>query len=252
MEKNLAIDVGNTRTKIALFEGSELVHKEVWDTLDLDRIQSLAYNQNVKKVIFSSVANVPVEVDGFLKDIFYCLHLSTATPLPINIHYKTPHTLGKDRIAAAAGAHFLFPGENCLVVDAGTCITMDVLDSSGVFRGGNISPGVEMRLKAMHHFTARLPLVKHQSENHGLFENALGDSTENAIRNGGELGALLEIEGFTHLMGRHYKDLKLVLTGGDADFFVRNMKTKIFAHPNLVLIGLNQILQHNAKLSEGI
>jgi type III pantothenate kinase len=212
----------------------------------------LAYNQNVKKVIFSSVANVPAEVDSFLKDNFYCLHLSTATPLPFNIQYKTPHTLGKDRIAAAAGADYLYPGENCLVIDAGTCITMDILDHSGVFRGGNISPGVEMRLKAMHHFTARLPLVKHLRENQVLFENALGDSTENAIRNGGELGALLELEGFIRLMDGRYKDLKVLLTGGDADFFVKNMKTKIFAHPNLVLIGLNQILLHNAKLSEGI
>jgi type III pantothenate kinase len=252
METNLAIDVGNTRTKIALFEGSSLVRREIWDSLELGPAQALAYNQNVKKVIFSSVAEVPAAVADFFSSNFFCLHLSTQTPLPIEIQYQTPHTLGKDRIAAAVGAYFLFPGENCLVIDAGTCITMDVLDSSGVFRGGNISPGIEMRLRAMHHFTARLPLVKHNRDGHDLYENALGNSTENAIRNGGELGALLEMEAFIQAMGGRYKDLKVVLTGGDTDFFGRNLKTKIFAHPNLVLIGLNQILQHNAKLSEGI
>ncbi|MBI1224963.1 MAG: type III pantothenate kinase [Bacteroidetes bacterium] len=244
---NLAIDIGNTRTKLAVFEGDSLIFKEVWEVLSVAELKRLTYNQNVKKIILSSVSKQSEEVMDFLKSHATFLELTTDTPLPIRIQYKTPETLGRDRVAAAAGAFHLFPGENCLVIDAGTCITLDMLSEEGIFLGGNISPGIEMRLKAMHHFTARLPLVKSTPE----LPDALGDSTENAIRNGGELGALLEVEGFIRQCKVKFRSLQVVLTGGDADFFVKHTKTKIFAHQNLVLLGLNQILQHNAKLSEG-
>ncbi len=244
---NLAIDIGNTRTKVAVFKGEALLHQEVWGELTLAALKQLAYNQKAEKIILSSVSKQAAEVMSFLKGDFAFLELTTDTPLPIRIRYKTPQTLGKDRIAAAVGAYHLFPGENCLVIDAGTCITLDLVSAEGEFLGGNISPGIEMRLKAMHQFTARLPMVARTSE----MPDELGDSTENAIRNGGELGALLEVEGFIRRMKKKYHPLRVVLTGGDADFFVKHTKTKIFAHQNLVLIGLNQILKHNAKLSEG-
>ncbi|MCF8245669.1 MAG: type III pantothenate kinase [Saprospiraceae bacterium] len=244
---NLAIDIGNTRTKIAVFDGDELLHKEVWSELTLPEVKQLAYNQKVEKIILSSVSKQSEEVMSFLKTNFTFLELTTETALPIRIRYKTPETLGKDRIAAAAGAAHLFPQKFCLVIDAGTCITLDVVSSEGEFLGGNISPGIEMRLKAMHHFTARLPQVVRTANR----PDELGDSTENAIRNGGEMGALLEVEGFIRLCRKKYRPLRVVLTGGDADFFVKHTKTKIFAHQNLVLLGLNQILQHNAKLFEG-
>lgn len=244
---NLAIDIGNTRTKIAVFQGDTLLHQAVWDEVAVDALMELAYNQKVEKIILSSVSEQPEEVMAYLKGQFAFLELATDTPVPIRIRYKTPQTLGKDRIASAVGAFHLFPGENCLVIDAGTCITLDMVSAEGEFLGGNISPGIEMRLKAMNHFTARLPLVAKTEE----LPDELGDSTENAIRNGGELGALLEVEGFIRRCEQKFKPLRVVLTGGDADFFVKHAKTKIFAHQNLVLIGLNQILQHNAKLSDG-
>ncbi len=244
---NLAIDIGNTRTKLAVFDGDAMTHLEAWEVLTVEGIRQLAYNQNVGKIILSSVAKQTEEVMAFLEAQPFFLELTTETPLPIAIRYKTPHTLGKDRVAAAVGAHHLYPNENCLVVDAGTCIKMDMVSAKGEFLGGNISPGIEMRLKAMHHFTARLPLVK-QGED---LPDLLGDSTENALRNGGELGALLEVEGFIGRCKQIFSPFRILFTGGDADFFVRNNKTKIFAHQNLVLLGLNQILQHNAKLFEG-
>lgn len=244
---NLAIDIGNTRTKIAIFQGDKLLSQEVWEELSVAKLKQLAYNQKIEKIILSSVSGQSEEVMAYLKSHPVFLELTTETPLPIGIRYKTPTTLGKDRVAAAVGAFYLFPKENCLVIDAGTCITLDLLSAEGIFLGGNISPGIEMRLKAMHHFTARLPLVKSSPE----LPDELGDSTENAMRNGGELGALLEVEGFIRACKKKYRPLRVVLTGGDADFFVKHTKTKIFAHQNLVLLGLNQILQHNAKLSEG-
>lgn len=244
---NLAIDIGNTRTKLGVFDGDTLIYKEIWEALTVAQLKELAYNQNLEKIILSSVSKQTEEVMAFLKSHATFLELTTETPLPLRIVYKTPETLGRDRIAAAAGAGHLFPGENCLVIDAGTCITLDLLSAAGEFLGGNISPGIKMRLKAMHHFTARLPLVKSSQ----ALPDLLGDSTENAIRNGAELGALLEVEGFIRACEEKYRPLRVVLTGGDADFFVKHTKTKIFAHQNLVLLGLNQILQHNAKLSEG-
>ncbi len=271
---NLCIDIGNTRTKLAVFDAAQLVQKETLESLDLSTIKSLAYNQKIENVILSSVAEIPDEVEVFLKNDFFYLQLTTETPLPITIHYKTPQTLGKDRIAAAAGAFGLFPGENCLVIDAGTCITADILNAAGAFLGGNISPGLSMRLKAMHHFTARLPLVKRElgtgnwelgirdlelgtgqadstPNSKSPIPNYLGQSTEHAIWNGGMLGAAWELEGFIRQCEQGFSPLKVILTGGDADFFVKNLKTKIFAHPNLVLYGLNIILQHNVEKLEG-
>ena len=256
---SIAIDIGNTRTKAALFVGGEMAKKEVWDRPSVEAISKLAYNQNVKNAILSSTANVPQAFEQYLRDQFFYVRLETETPLPISVVYETLHTLGKDRIAAAAGADALYPDESALIIDAGTCITMDVVTANGEFIGGNISPGVEMRLKAMHHFTAKLPKVERGQETGGigqgntLYPNAsipsfLGDSTENAIRNGAELGALLEVTAFMEKCRRRFKPLKVILTGGDADFFVKNIKTKIFANPNLVLIGLNKILQHNVQI----
>lgn len=228
-----------------------MVCKKVWATPSFTGLQELAYNQKVENVILSNTAEVPTEVEQFLKKNYFYLHLSTETPLPITIHYKTPHTLGRDRIAAAAGAAHLFAGENSLVIDAGTCITLDVVSAKGEFLGGNISPGIEMRLKAMHHFTSKLPEVSRWPMTLSDCP-LLGDSTKNALRNGGELGALLEVRGFMEMCRRKFRPLNVVFTGGDADFFVKNLKTKIFAHPNLVLIGLDKILRYNVEKSEGI
>jgi type III pantothenate kinase len=257
---NFVIDIGNTRTKAALFSKGELVLKETWDKPAVDAFEKMTYNQTLQNIILSSTANVPAAFEQHLEEKFRYIRLDTETPLPITIIYQTPHTLGKDRIAAAVGADCLFPDENVLVIDAGTCITLDMVTANSEFIGGNISPGVDMRLKAMHHFTSKLPLVERSERSMAGEQSAiatsptltsiphfLGDSTESAIRNGGELGALMEITGFMEKCRRRFKPLKVVFTGGDADFFVKNIKTKIFANPNLVLIGLNKILQYNVE-----
>lgn len=241
---NLTIDIGNTRIKLGLFEKEQLREKFVWETWRLEEIVALTTNQNVKNVILSNVGkNVPSEIESFLRGNFFYTELSTQTPLPIQNAYKTPETLGKDRLAAVVGAFDMFPDQNCLAIDAGTCITLDVLRAGGVFLGGNITPGVEMRLKAMHHFTAKLPLVSM-----GNTENFIGYSTESAMRNGAQRGAILEIEGFIRQCRSELGEINVILTGGDADFFVKNLKSQIFVNPNLVLQGLNKILNYNVKL----
>lgn len=238
---NLCLDIGNTRTKGGYFEDEKMVEKFTVENGNFStQIHSLT-NRNIQKVIFSTTANLPETISGFLKMQLNAIELTPHTPVPVKVLYGTPDTLGKDRLAAVVGAFSLFGGQDCLVADAGTCITYDWLDRQTNYLGGNIAPGLEMRLKAMHHFTAKLPLVAA-----GEIENPIGKTTETALRNGALWGALQEMEGYIRWGRRHFGKLTVVLTGGNADFFVKNMKRKIFVHPDLVLVGLNKILNFNA------
>lgn len=240
---NLAIDIGNSRIKLGLFEAGKMVEKLVWDTWRPEALLDLATNQGVKNIIFSSVAKVlPPPVELQMREQFFLLLLNNQTPLPFKNQYRTPHTLGIDRLAAVAGAQALFPGINCLVIDAGTCITYEMLTAQGEYLGGNIAPGIRLRLQAMHTFTARLPEV-HQ----GPTEHWIGYSTESAMQNGAQWGLSFEIEGAIEQFSAHFAPLQVILTGGDAEFLAEMMKSKIFVHSDLVLIGLNKILTHNVE-----
>ena len=243
---NLTVDIGNTRTKFGVFKDGDLMYQETRENGGLEYLSEIATNHNAKNIILSSVADWPgMSVRKALEERFFYLELDATTPLPIQNLYETPETLGKDRLAAVVGASALFPDENCLVVDAGTCITYDLLRADGVYMGGNISPGIAMRLRAMHTFTARLPLAPP-----GPIESWVGASTETALRNGAQLGALLEAEGYIDYFRTYFGTLKALFTGGDADFFVKNMKSEIFVNHNLVLQGLNQILNYNVERLE--
>ncbi len=246
MEKNLAIDIGNSRLKYGFFKGDNLEHNGSSEEDSVDSILEIAKEFEVVNVIVSSTRDLPSELDDALKSRFRYVRLTHETPIPVNLDYKTPDTLGKDRVAAIVGAYYLFPGRNCLVVDAGTCITYDVLDKTGTFRGGNIAPGIVMRLKAMHHFTAKLPLVN-RPNSFEISQQWLGRSTNEAIRNGAEWGAILELQAFIEKTRKEFSPLTIILTGGDAEFFVKTLKTKIFVRPNLVLYGLNKILTYNVN-----
>jgi type III pantothenate kinase len=162
--------------------------------------------------------------------------------LPIRSSYQTPETLGKDRLAAVVGAAFLQPDMDILVIDAGTAVTYDCIDASGVYHGGNIAPGVEMRLKALHTFTQKLPLVKVNAN-----VDFLGKDTQSAIQAGVLYGVVLEIDGYIERLMLKYPKLSVFLTGGSAVLFDNKLKSRIFADKNLVLTGLNRILQHNVK-----
>ncbi len=238
---NLALDIGNTRTKIGLFRGNELVEQAIWTDWTLGDLPAYANRAGVDRVILSSVAEPAEALRELLTDHFDVLELTHLTPLPFENRYSTPQTLGKDRLAAVAGAHALFPGEHCLVIDFGTCIKYDVLSADGVYHGGNIAPGARMRIRAMHHFTARLPEVEMK-----MPEDSTGTSTETALQNGALLGAVLEVQGFIRLFEHKYGPLKVILTGGDAVFFKdRLTDTALILEPELTLFGLNHILEHN-------
>jgi len=195
------------------------------------------------QAILSSVKPVDDEILQFLSgnfDLF--IELDHQTELPIENLYETPETLGKDRLAAAVGANELFPDQNLLIIDAGTAITYDLVSEKNEFIGGNISPGLQMRFKALNHFTGKLPLVSYSDE----FQD-IGRNTTDAIRAGVQNGILYEIAQTIELFNKNYQNLQIVMTGGDSIFFDKKLNYTIFVHFNITLIGLNRILEYNAK-----
>lgn len=195
------------------------------------------------QAILSSVKPVDDEILQFLSgnfDLF--IELDHQTKLPIKNLYETPETLGKDRLAAAVGANELFPDQNLLIIDAGTAITYDLVSEKNEFIGGNISPGLQMRFKALNHFTGKLPLVSYSEE----FQT-IGRNTTDAIRAGVQNGILYEVAQTIELFNKNYQNLQIVMTGGDSIFFDKKLNYTIFVHFNITLIGLNRILEYNAK-----
>jgi len=239
---NLVIDIGNTRIKLALFNDQDLLFNVPLDELKVDQLQLLAdEHPQLNKAILSAVRDYPCEVRDFLSASFHpFIELTHQTPVPITNLYKTPETLGFDRLAAAIGASWLFPAENLLVIDAGTAITYDLVTKNKEYLGGNISPGLETRFKALHHFTGKLPLVTPRPE----FQ-PLGQDTESAIRAGVQQGLLFEAEQTIRYFNTIYENLKVILTGGDAGFFDKSLKSTIFVQFNLALFGLNRVLEYN-------
>ncbi|MBT6766833.1 MAG: type III pantothenate kinase, partial [Prolixibacteraceae bacterium] len=157
--------------------------------------------------------------------------------------YDSKETLGKDRIAAAVGAFDLYPDSNVLIIDAGTAITYDIINEKNQYLGGNISPGLEMRFKALHHFTGKLPLVKQNK-----FDKLYGNTTENAILAGVQNGLVFEVDKAIDTFKEFYNNLKVIITGGNAEFFDKKLKNSFFVHFNLIAMGLNRILEYNGEI----
>jgi type III pantothenate kinase len=236
----LIIDFGNTFVKIAVFQGIDLVFHEAVEILTIQRLQELERTYHFKSAIISAVSIVPSGVRDFLEKQYIFIELSHQTSIPIVNRYLSPETLGKDRLAVAVAAAGLYPARNCLVIDAGTCITYDIIDKEKNYLGGSISPGIQLRFKALNTFTSRLPLVPH-----GNFEGLTGTTTEESIQSGVINGTVAEIDGIIDQYEKIFPRLKVLVTGGDMNFFAKKLKSNIFAVPNLVLIGLNEILNYN-------
>ena len=232
--KTVGVDIGNTSIKTAEFFDSDIGEIKKWTNLSL--VEN-AYPEAL--FVVSSVGMRTAEVRSLLKS---SLILDTNTALPILLNYQTPDTLGSDRLAAAVGAWRLFPERNILVVDAGTCVTYDLVTSDGVFQGGMISPGLEMRLKAMHQFTNGLPIVKISEE---FSEELVGQSTSACILAGARHGLKHEIEGILESFNKKHDRLQVVATGGLSLGFESTANTRIFANSKIVLSGLHAIWKFN-------
>jgi type III pantothenate kinase len=232
----LALDIGNTSIKAGLFQQNELLEKKLFT--EQEEVREWWQGKNISKAIISNVGKEWVLPIPFPTFFFGEKELS----LPIQNAYKTPHTLGKDRLAAAIGAHSIFPGYPCLVVDMGTCITYDFVTERATYLGGAISPGLNMRFRAMHEFTARLPLIEEIKSEPEL----IGNTTEECMLSGVLNGIYFEMEKTIDTYTSKYPGLKVLLCGGDVPFFESIIKGHIFAFPNLVLQGLNHTLLYNA------
>jgi type III pantothenate kinase len=244
----LLIDYGNTLIKIAMFAEDKLIELRTFSELDAVHLKLLLPEMErkypelkpVKYAILAGVRDIPEGILKFLSENYEFLVLDLNTPLPISIRYETPETLGQDRIALAVAGAGLFPDKNILVIDAGTCITYDFVNDKKEYWGGGISPGISMRFRALHTFTGKLPFIDE-------FEETLlvGSTTKNSIVSGVLNGVLAEVENIMERYKREYSIEKVMFTGGDMIYFDKKLKNVIFANSNLVLTGLNMILNYN-------
>jgi len=237
---NLAIDIGNTRVKAGLFNRDQLANLQIYKSLK-DLALDEEFVKQAQQAIIGSV------VDGLEEDIlklnsFISTQIFTVnTRIPLINTYQSASTLGSDRLSASIGAHTLYPDKNVLVIDVGTCIKYNFTNHKNEYLGGAISPGILMRLKALHQYTSKLPLIEVDFS----YTDLIGSNTQNSILSGVLNGSLAEVEEIINQYKQQFPDLICVLTGGDSEYLAKRLKNSIFVHQNLVLKGLNDILNYN-------
>jgi type III pantothenate kinase len=238
---NLIIDAGNTRVKLAVFEKDRLVEVVFIDMESFFlEIKKILVKHQITVGILSNVNFISEDKIQKLRKLVNLLILSSSTDVPFINLYETPETLGVDRIALVAAAVNKFTKKNILIIDAGTCITFDFVNDQTEYLGGAISPGIEMRYKALHNFTTKLPNLTKKE-----VQNFIGNNTDRCINSGVVNGVIQELEGVIYQYKKKYPDLTVVLTGGDTNFLSKQLKSSIFANPNFLLEGLNKILIFN-------
>jgi type III pantothenate kinase len=239
---NLVIDKGNSLTKIALFDKNSLIEKKVFDDLKLEHIKDiLKYNPNVDAAILSSENEYSASIKKYMEDNFHFIEMNEHTQLPVKNKYNTPKTLGKDRLAAVIGGKLYYSDKNLLVINAGTCITYNFITSDNEFLGGAISPGIKIRFKSLNLFAPKLPLQELDNK----FDKLIGQSTSESILSGILNGIIFEINGAVERYKAEYPKFKALLSGGDYIYFENKVSKNIFSVPDIVLTGLNVILDYN-------
>lgn len=240
---NLIIEQGNTSSKVAVYHNGQSVASFIFKKFGVAEIAPLFEKYDFVYGILSTVIDTDEALIAFLKArLKRFVFFDHTVSLPVTVCYQTPQTLGRDRLAAVVGAYYLYPDRNLLVIDAGTAITYELIEAGGIYRGGNISPGMTTRFKALHTFTRKLPLTAEQEE-----IPAIGTTTETAIQAGVVNGIVYEMDGYIESLRKKYPDLLVFLTGGHSFYFERRLKNSIFADINLVLTGLNRILEYNVE-----
>lgn len=238
---NLVLDVGNSLLKIALFEKSELIQKFKFSENYKRNIEDLISNYKVTHSIISNVGRIDDSIINILKDSTNLLLVSNQLKIPFKNLYKSKNTLGQDRLALVSAAAFNFPNENVLIVDVGSCITYDFKNNNNEYLGGGISPGISMRFKSLNTFTSNLPLIDFDS-----IYQLIGNNTKNSITSGVVNGTISEINGIIQQYREEFKNIRIILTGGDSNFLLKRIKNTIFADRNFLLIGLNKLLEDNS------
>jgi len=239
---NLVVDIGNTCVKVALFEENILIEKKIYNSVS-DLLSDTLFIFKAKNAIIGSV------VDG-LDDFYTSLNaiiptqiFKADTKIPLKNLYQSVSTLGSDRIIASVGGYYLYPNSNLLIIDAGTCIKYNFTNSKNEYLGGGISPGIQMKFKALNQFTSKLQLINFDK----TYNTLIGTNTENSILSGVLNGTVEEIDGIINQYKAQFTNLICVLTGGDCEYLAKRLKNSIFAHQNLILIGLNDILNYTLE-----
>lgn len=244
---NLVIDEGNTLIKVAVYDGGK---QQFFEAFEKDNFQqqflARVLLQGCTHAIIATVVAEAEERFSFLSSLVsHCVMMSAQTPVPFFNRYATPHSLGIDRIALVAGAVSRFPHHNTLIIDAGTCLTFDFVNKKNEYLGGAIAPGIAMRLKAMHHFTSKLPLISEQDFDNQQF---IGTNTQDCILSGVYNNIVCEIDGVIAQYTQKYPDLTTILTGGNQIYLEKRIKNRIFAGSFVLLEGLNAILEYQKQL----
>ena len=238
---NLAIDIGNTRTKLGIFNQQNLSTVMTFENSKEINFAEIISNFDIQNAIISSTIEIPEYILNALKELPQHLILDANTKLPFQNNYSSKDTLGKDRLALIAAAQANYPNKNNLVIGCGTCITLNFINQKNEFLGGSIHPGLKMRLQAMHSFTGKLPLVELENR-----ADLIANDTKSNMLSGVLLAASKEIDGMIDEYLVKFPEMNIIITGGDADLLVYRLKNEIFAIPNFTLIGLNHILEYNA------
>lgn len=240
---NLVFDIGNTFAKVAVFEEQHILWTKRYRQITEKLLQQILVKFKPATAIISSVQNKIFLWEAVLEKQLKTFRFQYPMAKSIKNHYQQPEKLGLDRLAAVVGAHFLYPKNSNLVIDAGTCVTYDLVDAEGNYYGGSISPGLKMRFKALKHYTKKLPLIEAETG----FDKVSGNNTKEAILSGVQNGLRFEAEGFIKKLTEQDQQTNILLTGGDLNFFDTHLKSSIFAayvkpEPYLVLKGLNAVI----------
>jgi type III pantothenate kinase len=239
---NLVVDFGNTRIKAALFLGGKIIFRKEYNTV-MELTDDATFHGQSRNVIVASVTDSHETFIKALTSKKKIILFESHTPIPIKNNYESASTLGSDRLAASIGSFSIYPGQNVLTIDAGTCIKYNFVNQNNEYLGGAISPGIPMRLKAMHHYTNRLPDIKPDYN----YEKLTGQNTRESLLSGALLGAAAEVDECIRRYRETFENLVVVVTGGDSPYLCKQLKNRIFAHPDIVLSGLNNILNYNLE-----
>ena len=239
---NLILDVGNSLLKIALFKKSQLIQKFKFTENYKRNIEDIISENNVTHSIISNVGRIDDSIINILKESTNLLLVSNQLKFPFKNLYKSKNTLGQDRLALVSAAAFKFPKENVLIVDAGSCITYDFKNNNNEYLGGGISPGILMRFKSLNTFTSNLPLIDFDS-----IHQLIGNNTKNSINSGVINGTISEINGIIQQYCKEFKNIRIILTGGDSNFLLKRIKNSIFADQNFLIKELNYLLEANIE-----
>lgn len=240
----VAIDVGNTRIKAAVFEGYSLVNLYILEKECFQKELKIIFKtySKITDLWVSSVSDIEKRAFEGLLDSVKIHFIGHLDSFPFHNLYATPATLGLDRMVLAAGAVLQYPKTNRLIIDAGTCITYDIVDENDNYLGGAIAPGLRLRYESLHHYTAKLPLLTLE-----MPEKYIGNSTNQSIHSGVVHGVLHEIEGYISKFREDYENFTIILTGGDSDFLAKRLKSTIFANSNFLLESLNHLFQFDTN-----